>query len=260
MLPSTAQTEQTIFEKQNPIKVPKGTTDDKSSDEVESGEESESDNEDIVDVIEKGGDININTEFEKLAPFKFKRLSEESSDEVDQEIAEILHEAKPLGNEVQTEVEKSQFSLKAITPEVEPNSEVENSRFNVQAVNEDAKPLPVAELNVSDETVDDDTSTPICELKELATDKPTSLADKISEHEELKSSVSDLNANKTVIDDEPLPKTPDESVKEGADERPPVPIPTYLWEDVKRSKEQVSGDNVCTSISAPSTSLIFSND
>jgi hypothetical protein len=28
-------------------------------------------------------------------------------------------------------------------------------------------------------------------------------------------------------------------------DKPPVPIQTYLWEDIKRAKEQVSGSNVC---------------
>jgi hypothetical protein len=38
--------------------------------------------------------------------------------------------------------------------------------------------------------------------------------------------------------------------EEDLTEKPPVPIQTYLWEDVKRSKEQVSDDNVCTTSTA----------
>lgn len=209
----------------------------------ESDDESESDNEDIEDVV-ASGDVNLDEEFEKIVPFKFERLSEESSDEVDHEIAEILQEAEPLGKEVQAEVEKSKVELKTITPEIEKNLDIENSRFEVQAVDEKAE----AELKDSQAEESDtelNTETPTNELKECETAKQTSAAN------EVETPINDSSANKTLIDGELLPKATDESVKENADDRPPVPIQTYLWEDVKRSKEQVSGDNVCTSIRSP---------
>lgn len=54
----------------------------------------------------------------------------------------------------------------------------------------------------------------------------------------------------TIIEENLLPKQDEkinsqEESTEGDDSKPPVPIQTYMWEDIKRSKEQVSGNNVC---------------
>lgn len=204
-------------------------------------------------------DVNLDSEFEKIVPFKFKRLSEESIDEVDHEIAEILQEAAPLGKEVQSEVEKSQFEIKAITPEEEVSTELENSRFDVQVVDEKAEAAELVKEEIEESETELNTVTPTNELKEPETDKLTSSANENTKLEATEPSINDSNANKTIIDGEPMPKEADESVNENTDDKPPVPIQTYLWEDVKRSKEQVSGDNVCTSICSPATSLRLSN-
>lgn len=225
---------------------------DKSS---ESEDDSESDNEDIVDVVEKVANVNLDGDFEKIVPFKFRRLSEGSSDEVDHEIAEILHEAQPLGKEVQAEAEKHQFELRTIPTEVEASTDIENSRFEVQVVSDEVQATDV-ELKASEEieaepdALEIEAATQTNETKDLTTEKPISLATEKTKFEATEPSIS---ANKTVIDGELLPKASDECVKESADDKPPVPIQTYLWEDVKRSKEQVSGDNVCTSICSPAT-------
>lgn len=61
--------------------------------------------------------------------------------------------------------------------------------------------------------------------------------------EEIVQKIDDVNTNdseQSVVSGERTDK------EEDLTEKPPVPIQTYLWEDVKRSKEQVSDDNVCT--------------
>lgn len=140
-------------------------------------------------------------------PFKFRRLSEESTDEVDHEIEEILHEAEPLGVEIKTESKIEHFE----------------------------------HLETEKESPEADT-----DRKSLTPETPTPFVHKIPEIEPpqtLESKPITAEATvieaKPIIDDQTLPT-------ENIDEKPPVPIPTYLWEDVKRSKEQVSGDNVCT--------------
>ena len=62
--------------------------------------------------------------------------------------------------------------------------------------------------------------------------------------------IDDVNKHReTIIDEELLPKEILLALQTNIDDhndpsKPPVPIQTYMWEDVKRSKEQVS-DNVC---------------
>lgn len=184
--------------------------------EEEASEESESDNEEIVviepEAVKKSDDVNLDDEFEKIVPFKFKRLSEESIDDVDHEIAEILSDAEPLEKEFKNDREEIDTTEQRL-PVIEPESSLADSTAEKSHDEAESKPI-------EGET------------------KPTP--------------IDDAQPTETIIDEEQLPKDFD---KETSEEKPPVPIPTYRWEDVKRSKEQVSGDNVCTSIcSAPSQS------
>lgn len=137
----------------------------------------------------KSDDVNLDGEFEKIVPFKFKKLSEESiDDEVDHEIEEILHEAQPLGQEIQADAFKA---------EAEPVKFADEEKVSVEQAPSDNN-----------------------ESKQIA-----------------------VEPDKAQIDAEHL--AAEEENKENSVERPPVPIQTYLWEDVKRAKEQVS-EEVCT--------------
>lgn len=228
-----------MLKKQNLIKVGIESVDkaaivvDKKAEEIveESGEESESDNEEIIvceptAVVGKSDDVNLDDEFEKIVAFKFRRLSEESSDEVDHEIEEILCDAEPLEKELESQTEV--------------NSEIKAQEFVVEEFR------PVVEV-----VADEQENSSEVEVEQ----KPS---DSIESKPIEETSINDAKPTETIIDEELLPK----DTKENTDEqKPPVPIQTYLWEDVKRSKEQVSGDNVCTSIcSVPSESLkVLSN-
>lgn len=72
----------------------------------------------------------------------------------------------------------------------------------------------------------------------------------VSEQTQKETLIDDVNKHReTIIDEELLPKEILLALQANIDDhndpsKPPVPIQTYMWEDVKRSKEQVS-DNVC---------------
>jgi hypothetical protein len=219
-LPSASQAEaQTILEKQNLIKAVKVVDDkivvvDKPLEVEEVEIESESDNEEVDDK-----NVNLDNEFDKVVPIKFKRLSEESledddEDEVDHEIAEILNEAKPLGADIKSEVEASGAD---ITTEVE--SLVTEIKSDVVTLARELKADAAGTLETHFKSIN-----PVTEQID------TESADK-SEPKDIKAAPID--------EAQSLPN-------ESEEDKPPVPIQTYLWEDLKRSKEQVSGDNVCT--------------
>lgn len=205
-MPSASQAEaKTIYvlEQQNLIKKPEEVVGKRSSVEKDEkkGEEdeeveSESDNEEIVtlepETVKKSDDVNLDDEFEKIVPFKFKRLSEESIDEDDNEIAEILSDAEPLE----------------------------------QVLNLQTEPVKDSEEIVSEK----DHADPEQKLSDIVESK--TIKEEINE-----ASINEPQPSETIID---------EALVASDDQKPPVPIPTYLWEDVKKSKEQVSGDNVCT--------------
>jgi hypothetical protein len=192
----------------------KSEIDKKDVEEEEESEEeevsSESDNEEIVETVTKS-DVNLDDEFEKIVPFKFKRLSEESIDEADHEIAEILNEAEPLEVAIKEEKKVTQ-SAEEKSHEIVSEAVAEKS--TVEQPVEEKQPTDTSENNEPKHIEEEVKVTPI---------------------------TNEAKTNETVIDEKGLPT---EIID---DQKPPVPIQTYLWEDVKRSKEQVSGDNVCTS-------------
>ena len=273
MLPSASHSEaQAVFEKQNLIKVVSDSVDKAEVVEVievGSGDESESDNEEIIqpEVIKKS-DVNFDDEFEKIVPLKFERLSEESSDEVDNEIAEILHEAQPLGQELQTEPEIVKPEIKTvevITEEVQnqpivlkseeiivhevhsqPIIEIESELKSEEIAQSEIKPQEIVEEKIlrEESTEEKEKPPPQPDTEQKVSDNIDS---KPIEEEIKKTSINDVKPSETIIDEKFVPiETPLSAVTDNTDDKPPVPIQTYLWEDVRRAKEQVSGDNVCT--------------
>lgn len=294
MLPSASHSKaQSVLEKENLIKVGQDSVDKAVVEviEVESGDDSESDNEEIIhpEVIKKG-DVNLDDEFEKIVPLKFERLSEESSDN-DNEIAEILNEAEPLGKELQTESEIVKPEIKSevivaqeivIIKNPEEVPVIELKKVQPEVVKSEIK----VEDKISDETISQSIPESLTKPEELqaeptvaqsheikpqetfseenlrekatdATEKSleSDTVQKVSEkidskpiEEEIKeSSINDAKQRETIIDEKLVTKETPLSVEtEHTEDKPKVPIQTYLWEDVKRAKEQVSGDNVCT--------------
>lgn len=254
-------------------------------DETDS-EESESDNEDVevgaAETVKKSDDVNFDEKFEKIVPFKFKRLSEESIDEVDHEIAQILHEASPLETELKTAIEVA-VCEKKVAENLKKNSEKvfdKEENFNQESLEENSRKFLSEEIlteedlkeNLVKENLVEETLNEIDEkhknLQPEALQEENSSTD-VTAPDEHKSSNTDLerkaaeataDTQSREIEGEEKPSSiadvKEDSVeglspketKESVDDKPQVPIPTYLWEDLKRAKEQVSGDHVCTSI------------
>lgn len=224
-LPSGAQTEpQTILEKQNAsliaqirgsdsvVEAAKSTNLNKLAGEVSSEEESEvseSDNEELNDVIEVKLPKKVDAKSVQSS-IEFHRLSEDESDnEADKEIENIL--------------------AKEIVPEVAKTEEVESAPAKSPA----KEPIDDFELKFEEQKLPETSSTVVLPASPSS---PT---------------------RETIIDEDLLPKGPiDAPLSKNTDidtgeshlakqeDKPPIPLQTYLWEDVKRSKEQVS-DDVC---------------
>lgn len=243
-LPSATHSEpRTTLEKQNLITISKfgsGSGDKKSVDIEEIEVESESDNEEIGAVgagAVKKDDVNLD-EFEKIVPFKFKKLSEESLDEVDHEIEEILQEAEPLGQEIKTDIDPHK---------AEPSPSPDDTILNFEPVSlevEQEEPSVVEEKpEISVPTV-----AAVVEQKDSEPEQTKTPPIDSNESKHIEASINDSKPKATLIAAEPVPS---EKRENSVDEKPPVPIQTYLWEDLKRAKEQVSGDqpppdDVCT--------------
>lgn len=220
----------------------------------------------MPELVKKSDDVNLNDEFEKIVPLKFEKLSEESSDEVDHEIAEILSAAQPLKVELNYESENPKPQVEIEKKEIVETLKV-NEADEPEKSSEDLK--QTSELNVKVE------SKPIEEEKKEST---TVVVEPIVQEKKESRFVVTPNVQETptksseppptvcapkptekLVGENLLPKTTPLPLTELIDEeKPPVPIQTYLWEDLKRAKEQVSGDHVCTSIcSVPSTLAEF---
>lgn len=194
----------------------------------------------------KKDDVNLDDEFEKIVPFKFKKLSEESLDEVDHEIEEILHEAEPLGQEIKTDIDPHKAEPSPSPDDTPPNfvpvevkqepSVVEESTTTVTAVLEQKDPIVEQKSSSGDQ-------------KNLCAEQKKKPLSDSNESKHIEASINDSEPKATLIAAESVPS---EKRENSVDEKPPVPAPTYLWEDLKRAKEQVSGDqpppahDVCT--------------
>lgn len=249
-LPSISHKEQlTIFERQNLIKQSQVESDNAeihvTSDESEARDDnSDSDNE--VDIVEpiKEKNLNFDDEFDKIASYKFRKLSEESADEVDHEIAEILS-----GKLVDTKLKVEEIiSETKDTDKENIDEKLENILSEQQqtetSVNVDSNPIESIkndeELHV--ETTQDQTILQSDELpnETIAEHKADYLETSFVEPELKETIINGVKNNETLINEEQL------AAQLISDEnKPPVPIQTYLWEDLKKSREQVSGADVC---------------
>jgi hypothetical protein len=228
----------------------------KEKETTESGEESESDNEEIIvtdlQPLPESDDVNLDDEFEKIVPFKFKKLSEESLDEVDHEIEEILQEAEPLGAEVkfETEVVKAEgangkvFEVVKVEEDEIQEEKVVGKEAEVETaenVSEEVK-APQAVKVPEAAKVSEATKASETESKTATSESDSNILPPV-EKEVKKAPTNKPKPLETNLDDVHADA---HKLKENSEDKPPVPIQTYLWEDVKKSKEQVSGDNVCT--------------
>lgn len=215
-LPSASGKEpQTILEKQNKNIISQLKSDNQSNIEEIVEKKVETSDEELESEEESSeGDNNSDNEvIEVKQSFKFKKLSEESldEDETDREIKEILKEEELTSEDLQP-----QEPLEKTVDLTEKSDEL-------------------------DDKCDDDQSDKQSTIISGSPPKDPFLEERISITDDI------TNPHKeTIIDEDLLPKGALDKYNTNIDhkDRPPVPLQTYLWEDVKRSKEQVS-DNVC---------------
>jgi hypothetical protein len=122
---------------------------------------------------------------------------------------------------------------------------VPEQRNDVNLDDEFVKIVPDKNLSKSEEIVEKVDKTADCEIlnKTQVEINRAETVETEKNSEEIVQKIDDVNTNdpeSNVVSGERTDK------EEDLTEKPPVPIQTYLWEDVKRSKEQVSDDNVCT--------------
>lgn len=261
-LPSGSESEQqTIFEKQTLAKTPQVSDDNdnkQSADYDTESIQSESDNEGVSSVIESAGvvvDKVINKaadEVDRITSDDNKKLLETDIDKIDEEIIEILREKSVERDEKLKSLlddatsknndDSEKTHEDTIEGEVVVKSEQETVKEDTKIIEEGLLVQKVTEIlqeqakNSQDEKQEQKV---VSEETKISQDK------KITEESPNVSDVKEENPKETLIDEDLLPKGAIESFIAQSEQsnKPPVPIQTYLWEDVKRAKEQVSGNN-----------------
>lgn len=236
-------------------------------------------------IVKDDNDVNLDDAFEKILPCKIDRSSEEGSDDVDHEIAEILCEAEPLGHEIKTIDASNVTEVK----ETNVNSPVIASEIPV--INIQASPtVDTAKMTklviTTTETIEITEVAPESSTEEIAAEIPEVPSELPSTAEEVQKMPASPEASKVLPENPVEPeKLPEEIVNQSQDassikpvieqakgangdtkqsttvddpiasvdkklsheddkDKPPVPLQTYMWEDLKRAKEQVS--DVCS--------------
>jgi hypothetical protein len=262
-LASTTQSEQqTLFEKQSLVKTPQVAEtqltepkdNESSAEKVDTHSvNSESDNETVTEVIDSGNkanaNVNIDDEFEKILTPKIENLAssgDESTESVDQEIIEILSEKAPAnesstGDATSINIIAQTDTLESEKISAESVAKIDTTEFEekIEKNSEELEKIDAEPVEAS-----------------IQVESAADIVDNAQTTDEIESEKIEPNENATIDETKPINETLiDEhllsreailkSIADAAAEKPPVPIQTYLWEDIKRSKEQVSGDQVC---------------
>jgi len=208
---------------------------------------SESDNEGVSTIIESVDVVdkvinNVVDDVEKIVSSNdadSRKLLETDIDKIGEEVIQILREKSVERDE------NSKISLDDATSK--------NTEGNTDTI-EAEKSETVKIIEEKSEKIDDEKIIEILH-KEKA---EQSTAEKKQDDEKESSENNNTNVSapevksedkpkETLIDEDLLPKEAISSFNAQLSEqnKPPVPIQTYLWEDIKRSKEQVSDNHVC---------------
>lgn len=237
-LPSASESEQqTVLEKQTIEKILQVSGEEKLDTQ---SVHSESDNEGVSTIIESVDVVDkvINKVADDVSSIvgDCKKLLETDIDKIDEKVIEILREKSVERDE------NLKISLDDAT-----SKNIEGNTDTIEAEkSETVKIIEEKSVKIDDEKI-------IENLHEEKVEQPTTDEEKtveekiVSEEIEAPKVVTEDKQKETLIDEDLLPKEAIASFNAQSSEqnKPPVPIQTYLWEDVKRSKEQVSDDHVC---------------
>lgn len=236
------------------------------ADDIQIDVESESDNE----IIKEEENLNFDDEFEKIVPSKIDDLDEIAITQEDKEIVEILSGGEKLEIDDATSSNKNIIeATEEAVKEEEIEEKIENDTLETEKIDskeeeESAEKLTEALASEEEKLVEDEKSCVKVEQIEekFEVEKNENLSEeKLNEiKEQIESVIKEAEestdkiiqqkifktTNETIIDEELLPReTILKIVAESSAEKPAIPLQTYLWEDVKRAKEQVSKDQVC---------------
>lgn len=244
-LPSASETEQTILEKQNLVKAIHQVVSDDNKTVIDSHSvHSESDNEIVQDE-----NLNLDDEFEKIVPSKIDDLEEIAVTDEDLEIVEILSGGEKSNIDDAT---RTNLNIEAAATEVEEIDEKIHSDTleNVKIDREEEKVAEISAEKSTEELRDEKNSGLSEENIENPENPEKSLEVDTTDNATTSTDISRVNekSKETIIDEDLLPReTILKIVAESSAEhsKPAIPLQTYLWEDVKRAKEQVSNDQVC---------------
>ncbi|CAH1713006.1 unnamed protein product [Chironomus riparius] len=226
-LPSASETEQqTALEKQTIEKIVLVSGEDTQSVHSESDNEGVSTIVESVDVVDKV--INkVTDDIVKILSSNdadSKKLLETDIDQIGEEVIEILRE-KSVERDENLKISLDDATSKNI--EVNTDTiEAEKSETVKEIIEEKSEKIDDEKIieNLHEEKVEQTTA--VEEEKEESSEKIE--APKVESEDKQK---------ETLIDEDLLPKEAIASFN-AEQNKPPVPIQTYLWEDIKRSKEQ----------------------
>ncbi|XP_070490067.1 titin isoform X2 [Chironomus tepperi] len=241
-LPSASESEQqTVLEKETVEKILQVSGEEKFDTQ---SVHSESDNEgvstiiesvDVVDkVINKVGDDVVKIISSNDADCK--KLLETDIDKIGEEVIEILREKSverdenlkiSLDDATSKNIEGNVDTIEAEKSETEKIIEEKSEKIDDEKIIE----------NLHEEKVEQSTAVEEKESSEKTVDEKI-----VSEEVEAPKVESEDKQKETLIDEDLLPKEAVASFN-AEQNKPPVPIQTYLWEDIKRAKEQVSDDH-----------------
>jgi tRNA uridine 5-carbamoylmethylation protein Kti12 len=186
--------------------------------------------------------VNLNDEFEKIVPSK-----------VIESIDEIINEAV---EKVTEEIENTSTAVivddatninivgeGAADEKIIDSDTVEKSEVEEKIETSNIETVAIVSPH-DEEKIDEILENKVEQIENLKANEILDEATAVCEN--ISSTQIDIGANETLIDSELLTKEIIEKYIADS-QKPPVPIQTYLWEDLKRSKEQVSGDHVCKS-------------
>lgn len=210
---------------------------------------SESDNEVVKE--EKDENLNLDDEFEKIVPSKIDDFDGIAVTDEDREIVEILGGDDDAITNINIEAVAA-----AATEEIEKKIEIEAEKIDRKEEKEEESAKTSAatgENEVKSEKLQDPVEAEILNFEEQIAE-PQKPVEEISEPqnpventEKSQDENSQINeqSKETIIDEDLLPREAILKIVAEAADKPSIPLQTYLWEDVKRAKEQVSKDQVC---------------
>lgn len=201
----------------------------------------------IVEILSAGEKSNVDDAIRTNINIAAAATEVEENEEIENKIQSDTLENVKIDRE---EEKVAEISAEKLTEELtnEKNSGLSEENIEIALESTENK----IELEVSENLQDQVEPEKLLEVGNITNDEVTSqdTTDNVTSSIELHEEISKINekSKETIIDEDLLPReTILKIIAESSAEhsKPAIPLQTYLWEDVKRAKEQVSNDQVC---------------